>query len=188
MTCFSLKCSVNFPLQTSIKNSWYFLISFHNQNHKVHQKVIGDRSINASSMMPQGYVIGLSTSCKVILVAFTSPRPNFLNIDRGINMMLAPKSWDLYGYGTNGFKIGGLFGNEIELGLGAFFVAFASVLCSSPNFSSIWFELGVDFTASLTLLSSISLPFSMWWCCNAFLGLPLCHWKIFLLLWVNCSC
>ena len=47
---------------------------------------------NTSSMTPLGYLIDLSANYKEIVVGFTSPRPNFLKAERGIRLILAPKS------------------------------------------------------------------------------------------------
>ena len=44
------------------------------------------------SMIPQGWVRNLSASCKVTVVGRASPKFNFLKIDSGIRLMLAPKS------------------------------------------------------------------------------------------------
>jgi len=48
--------------------------------------------IRTSSTIPLGYVMDRFASCKEIVVGFGSCIPNWLKIDKGIRLMLAPKS------------------------------------------------------------------------------------------------
>ena len=43
-------------------------------------------------IMPLGYLRDLSASCRVRVVGLASPRSSFLNMDRGIKLMLDPRS------------------------------------------------------------------------------------------------
>ena len=47
---------------------------------------------NTSSMTPLGCFKDQYASWRVIVVGLASPKPNFLNIDRGIRLILAPRS------------------------------------------------------------------------------------------------
>ena len=59
-------------------------------------KSIGKMNVSTltstSSIIPLGYLMDLSASCKDTVVGFASPNPNFLNTDRDIRLILAPKS------------------------------------------------------------------------------------------------
>ena len=48
--------------------------------------------ISTSSIIPLGYLKDQSTSCKVTIVGLASPKPSFLKMERGIKLMLAPRS------------------------------------------------------------------------------------------------
>ena len=43
-------------------------------------------------MTPSGYFTNLSTNCKETVVGFTSRKPNFLKIEKGIKLILVPRS------------------------------------------------------------------------------------------------
>ena len=43
------------------------------------------------SIMPLRYLRDLSSNCKVTIIGLASLRPNFLKMDRGIKLMLAPR-------------------------------------------------------------------------------------------------
>ena len=47
---------------------------------------------NTSSILSSGYARDLSTNYKVTVAGLHSPTPNCLNTDKGITLMLAPKS------------------------------------------------------------------------------------------------
>ena len=47
---------------------------------------------NTSSIFPSGYAWDLSASCKETVVGLHSPTPNYLNTDKGMRLMLAPRS------------------------------------------------------------------------------------------------
>lgn len=103
ITCFSLTYNINVHPYTSINdlsvakkgrpringNSWSSSIS---NITKSNGEMNLSTFTNTSSIISLGYVIDLSASCKVMVVGFTSPSPNFLNNDRDIRLMLVLKS------------------------------------------------------------------------------------------------
>ena len=47
---------------------------------------------NTSSIIPLGYLKDQSASYRVTIVGLSSPKPSFLKMERGIKLMLAPRS------------------------------------------------------------------------------------------------
>ncbi|CAA0840555.1 Unknown protein, partial [Striga hermonthica] len=102
-TCSSLTRNVSSPFLTSIKASpvarnGISRINGTSLSSSISNTTKSTGNINlsiltsTSSTIPLGYVIERSANCKFTVDGFTSPSPNFLKIDKGIRLILAPRS------------------------------------------------------------------------------------------------
>ena len=69
-----------------------FLLSSISNTMKLVGKINLSTLTKKSSIILLGCLRYMFANCRVTVVGLTSPRPNFLNMDNGIKLILAPKS------------------------------------------------------------------------------------------------